>query len=135
MKVGIASIVLLGMVVLGFGSCTNDTVEPAENTITIRILEPLAGEIVSDASSVHMHIEVEATDENHEVEIELHPIDNQEDHIIDYHLHDHDRLITFEQEVDLSGYPSGTKFQLEVYACIDHECLSTAESEITFSIP
>lgn len=128
------------MVALSFSvivsSCDKDDDEMHnhDNEITINILEPAAGEIISDASHAHVHIEIEATDENHEIEIVLHPENDTNDKIIDHDQHSHDTKIVFEQDVDLSDYPSGTEFHLEVEACVDHDCEEKATEEVSFSI-
>ncbi len=127
----------LAATALTFFGCDNDDDDPhahGDNEITIRILEPADGEVVADASDVHIHIEIEASDENHEVEIVLHPDEDVNDKIIDFDKHEHDKVITFEQDVDLSGYPSGTGFHLEVEACKDHDCEEKEFGEVEFSI-
>jgi hypothetical protein len=118
-----------------FTSCDKDDDHDHDhNEITIRILEPKANEKVADASDVHIHIEVEASDENHEVEIKLHPKGDSSDKIIDYDKHTHDKKFVFEQDVDLSSYPAGTVFHLEIEACVDHDCKEKVEKHIDFSI-
>jgi hypothetical protein len=123
---------------LTFTACNDDDDDveptPAVNEITIRFLEPTADEVIADASDVHIHIEIEATDENHEVEIVLHPDGDLDDKIIDFDKHEHDQLITFEQDIDLSAYPSGTKFHLEVEAYKDHDGEEKEKADIEFSI-
>lgn len=115
-------------------SCNKDDDDHDDNEITISILEPTSGEAFADASEVHIHIEIEATDENHEVEIKLHPEGDVNDLILDYDEHSHDQTIEFEQDLDLSSYPSGTEFHLEVEACVDHDCEETETADVEFSI-
>lgn len=138
MKINTLLLLVFALGALTFTACDNDdeddTPTPAGNEITIRILEPMADEVIADASEVHIHIEVEASDENHEVEIVLHPDGDLDDKIIDFDKHDHDQLITFEQDIDLSGYPSGTKFHLEVEAYKDHDGEEKEKADIEFSI-
>ena len=118
-------------------SCSDDdsSEEPA-NMITITIEEPIDGEDIAmaDCAEVHIHVDFEATDENHEVEIILHPEGDVNDKIIDYDEHDHDQKITFEQEVDLCSYGAGACFHLEVEACVDHDCTEKATAEAEFCI-
>ncbi|MCB9267637.1 MAG: hypothetical protein H6558_21650 [Lewinellaceae bacterium] len=127
----------LAATALTFVGCNKDDEEPhmhGDNEITIRILEPGADEVIADASDVHIHIEIEASDENHEVEIVLHPEGDVNDKIIDFGKHEHSKVITFEQDVDLSSYPSGTGFHLEVEACKDHDCAEKEFADVEFSI-
>lgn len=117
-----------------FSSCDKDDHDHGDNEITINILEPTADGTVADASDVHIHIEVEASDENHNVEIKLHPDGDGDDLIINLDEHTHDKKFVFEQDLDLSSYPAGTKFHLEVEACVDHDCAEKVDKHIDFSI-
>jgi hypothetical protein len=105
-----------------------------DNEITIRILEPTDDEVFADATDVHIHIEVEASDSNHDVKIKLYPEGDADDMILDEKLHDHEQLVTFEQDLDLSSYASGTEFHLEVEACKDHDCEEEEKADVHFSI-
>jgi len=104
------------------------------NQITITIEEPLDGATLTDCADVHIHVDFVASIENHEVEIILHPEGDTNDEIIKYDEHEHDKEITFEQEVDLCSYPAGTCFHLEVFACVDHDCVERAFAEAEFCI-
>jgi len=113
-------------------SCGDD--DDGANQVTITVEEPLDGETISDCSAVHVHIDFEATVENHEVEIVLHPEGDVEDKIIDYDEHAHDQVISFEQDIDLCAYSSGTCFHLEVSACVDHDCAETSTADVEFCL-
>jgi hypothetical protein len=116
-------------------ACDNDDEDShGNNEITINILEPGPDEVIANAADAHIHIEVEASEENHNVEIVLHPEGDLDDKIIDFDKHEHDQKIVFEQDVDLSGYPSGTEFHLEVEACKDHDCEEKEFADVEFSI-
>jgi hypothetical protein len=120
----------------GVASCNkdDDDHDHHDNEITIRILEPKANEKVADASEVHIHIEVEASDENHEIEIVLYAHGDPSNKILDIDRHTHVKKFVFEQDIDLSSFPAGTEFHLEVEACIDHDCDEKAEKHIDFTI-
>ena len=127
---------LLGVAAI-FQSCEkeDDMHEHEDNEVTITIQEPSDGEVVADASDVHVHIDFEATEENHEIEVLLYPKGDESDKILDVDMHEHDAKIEFEQEVDLSGYAGGTEFVLYAQACVDHDCGEIESKEIEFSIP
>ena len=112
-------------------SCGDNT---EDNTITITIDEPIDGEVITDCSEVHIHIDTEASDENHNVEIVLHPEGDINDKIIDVDMHDHDAEISFDQEVDLCSYDAGTCFHLEIVACADHDCEVTETADVEFCL-
>jgi hypothetical protein len=120
----------------GFASCNkdDDDHDHHDNEITIRILEPMSNEKITDAAKVHIHIEVEASDENHEVEIVLYPHGDSSNKILDVDRHTHDKVFVFEQDIDLSSFPADTEFHLEVKACVDHDCKEKEEKHIDFSI-
>jgi len=115
-------------------SCGDDHDHEGDNEITITIEEPLSEEVISDCTAVHIHVDIEASDENHEVEIVLHPEGDVDDKIIDFDKHAHDKVITFEQEVDLCSYTGGTCFHLEVIACVDHDCEEKSRADVEFCI-
>ena len=125
--------ITLGLVITG---CDKDDPDHDDNKITITIEEPMDGETIAraDCGEVHVHIEIEASEENHEVEILLHPEDHVNDKIIDYDIHKHDKVIMFEQEVDLCKYAAGTCFHLEVEACVDHDCEEKARADVEFCL-
>lgn len=115
-------------------SCTRDDDDhkkDKENKITISIKEPTNGAKITNCKDVHVHVDIEATVENHEVEIVLHPEGDVNNKIIDFDKHEHDKVIKFEQEVDLCSFEAKTCFHLEVKACLDHDCKekSTADAE------
>lgn len=126
----------IAMLALNLTSCKDDDGGEAENKITITIEEPTDGGTIAmaDCAVVHIHVDFDATVENHEVEIVLHPEGDVNDKIIDYDEHDHDQKITFEQEVDLCSYAAGTCFHLEVVACADHDCAKKETAEAEFCL-
>lgn len=120
-----------GILVTG---CDDDEGTEVTNLITITIEEPLNDETITACDDVHVHIDIDASIENHEVEIVLHPEGDVNDKIIDFDMHDHDQEITFEQEVDLCSYPAGTCFHLEVEACVDHDCEEISTADVEFCL-
>lgn len=127
--------VALGLFVTSCGD-DDETDGDVNNIITITVEEPLDGETIaeSDCGDVHVHVDVMASDENHEVDIVLHTEGDVDDEIITWDKHDHDQLITFETEVDLCMYPAGTCFHLEVEACIDHDCENKETHDVEFCL-
>lgn len=120
-------------------ACNNDDDDhdnDDHNEITIQFLSPTPDQVIpmSEANAVVISIEVEASDENHEIEIELHPESDTGDKIINDDEHTHDKVFLYDHVVDLSSYPSGTEFHLEVKACLDHDCEEIERSDIEFKI-
>lgn len=115
-------------------SCDDDDDHSDDNVITITIEEPIDGAVITDCADVHIHVDFVATDENHEMEIILHPEGDVSNKIIDIDMHEHDKEVTIEQEVDLCSFPAGTCFHLEIEACIDHDCAEKEVAEAEFCL-
>jgi hypothetical protein len=105
-----------------------------DNEITITFVSPTSEEAVANKSSVLVHISFEATDENHEVKVVLHPEGDSATKIINWKQHSHRKKVEFKQTVDLSSFPSGTRFHLEAIACLDEDCTQEIEEDIYFII-
>jgi hypothetical protein len=110
-------------------------VKEASNEITIRIISPVEDQVVANAASVLIHVEFEATDENHNVELFIHKDGDVNDVAFEWDQHDHDKKIVLMETIDLSSYPSGTKFHLEAESCKDHDCKNKVFKDVEFSIP
>jgi len=121
--------------VLAFTGCNKDDDDHNDhNHIEITILSPGDNETVSDPSNVKIHIKFEADDELHDIEIKLHPENDASDLIIDFDIHTHQKTYEFETMVDLSGYPAGTEFELDIDACEDEACTKKESKHIHFKI-
>ncbi|GAB4405716.1 MAG: hypothetical protein OHK0039_06980 [Bacteroidia bacterium] len=125
-----ASLTLIVAVMLFLSACKEDV-----NQVTIEFEEPTAGEVVANAAQVHIHVHFTATKDLEEIVLKLHPDGDASDLIIDLDRHVHEVEYVFEQDVDLSSYPSGTVFHLEAEVCIDHDCSAKESGDIEFSIP
>jgi hypothetical protein len=133
-KLKFLSYLAFALLVIAVPGCKDD--DDPTNEITITIEEPMDGENIAFANcgDIHIHVEFEASIENHEVEVILHPEGDVNDRIIDFDMHDHDKVIVFEQEVDLCSYGAGTCFHLEVQACVDHDCGEVKTADVEFCI-
>ncbi len=127
--------VLLASAVLVFSACNKDDDEHGDhNHIEITIISPTANQTVADPSAVEVRIAFEADDELHDIEIKLHPVDDASDLIIDFEVHTHQKTYEFHTVVDLSSYPAGTEFELDIDACEDEACTEKESKHIHFSI-
>ncbi len=106
------------------------------NEVNIIIQSPEDGKTFSmaEAESIDIHVLFEATEENHDVEVVLHPHGDHSNKIVNWDAHDHDLLIEFRTSVDLSSFESGTEFHLITRSCVNHSCGDYEEKEITFTI-
>lgn len=129
-KIYFLAVLFLGLFLT---SCGDDH---EDNVIKITIEEPTNGATIAKdkCGDVHVHIDIEASDENHEVEVVLHPEGDTSNKIIDYDKHSHDKVVKFEQEVDLCSFEAGTCFHLEVSACVDHDCKKKETAEAEFCL-
>lgn len=124
-------IVLFGAVLLSTTGCEKE----ASNEITIKIISPVEDQVMANPGSVLIHIEFEATDENEAIEVYIHPDGNVNDVVFEWDTHEHDKKIVLMETIDLSSFPSGTKFHLEAEACKDHKCNNRVNKHIEFTIP
>ena len=127
-------LLLFGGAVLFTGCDKDDDDHNDHNHIEITILSPGDNETVSDPANVKIHIKFEADDELHDIEIKLHPENDASNLIIDFDVHIHQKTYEFETTVDLSGFPAGTEFELDIDACEDENCTAKESKHIHFKI-
>ncbi len=107
--------------------------DDGNNTILIDILRPGEGEVIANPSKTDLWVNFTATGELHEIEIELYQKDEREEKIFYFEKHVHDKNLEFRESIDLSSFPKGTFFDLEIKACLDEKCNSFIKEEISFS--
>lgn len=137
MKNYLYGIMLLFSGALFFAACgDDDDHNHNDNEVNIRIISPTDGQVITteQAKSFEIHVMFEASDENHDVEVELYAHGQSADKIIDWQRHDHDPLLPFKEQIDLSGFAPGTEFHLDTKSCIDHDCKEVVTNNIVFSI-
>lgn len=121
-----------------FTACSDDDDHhhSDDNEVNILIQSPTDGHTYSmeEAADLDIHVLFEATEENHDVEVELYPHGDHSNKIVDWDAHEHDPLIEFRTSVDLSSFDSGTVFHLRTKSCVNHRCTDYEEKEITFTI-
>jgi hypothetical protein len=120
----------LGFTLLNF-SCKKEEI----SEITITILKPGPNQVVANRAAVELQVRFEASVENHNVAVLIHRDGAPSDVAFEWEEHDHDKIIELLETIDLSSYPSGTKFHLEAEACKDHDCKEKVFADIEFSIP
>jgi len=106
-----------------------------KNEVTINIVKPVANQVVGNKAAVEILVQFVASEENEEVEVHIYRHGDSSNPVFEWHEHEHDSLITLMETIDLSSFPSGTKFHLEAEACLDHKCKEKVSKEIEFSIP
>ncbi len=124
---------VMGIGLVSFFSC-EDHDDDDNNVVSIEIVSPTDGSKAANARSVEVYVKFSASVEMHELEIKLHPDGNSSNNIIDFDKHTHDKTYEFKETVDLSSFPAGTTFHLEVEACEDHDCKNVKKAEAEFSI-
>ncbi|HRD80844.1 MAG: hypothetical protein IAE84_13760 [Saprospiraceae bacterium] len=126
---GLAVCLALSVALLGFG-CDKE-----KNEVTINIVKPVANQAVANKAAVEILVQFVASEENEEVEVHIYQHGDSSNPVFEWHEHEHDPLITLAETIDLSSFPSGTKFHLEAEACLDHKCKEKVSKEIEFTIP
>lgn len=118
---------------VGLWSCGDDDDHEHVN-VTFQNPTEDATVAMADAASVEISILLEAEEELHDVEIMLYADGESDNPLLEADVHEHEKSYTFKQNVDLSGYDSGTMFHLKVEACEDHDCEEKATEEIHFTL-
>lgn len=115
---------LLALAALTTTSCTKDDDDhDNENEITIQFISPENGGII-DGSNVNILVRLSATLSLYDVELVLHPKGDDDNKLLDIDLHNHVKELDLQETLDLSSFPSGTVFVLEVEAALfddDHD--------------
>ena len=124
---------VMGIGLVSFFSCEEHD-DDDNNVVSIAIVSPTDGSKAANARSVEVYVKFSASVEMHELEIKLHPDGNSSNNIIDFDKHTHDKTYEFKETVDLSSFPTGTTFHLEVESCEDHDCKKVKKAEAEFSI-
>lgn len=115
-------------------SCNDDDVL---EDVNINFVYPTNGQQIdlADAEEFEFKVVVTADKDLHDIFFRAFPTENPSDMVVDIKRHRHDTEIEITQVRDLSAYPSGTEFTIEVDVCIDHDCDKTPVQEsITFSV-
>lgn len=119
-------------VMLAASSCKKDD----HNHVEVEFLSPMDEATVANPAAVNIKIKFTAEEELHDIEITL---KKEGDSVAiapfsPMHVHDHEKTITIDETVNLSSYPAGTEFHLEVEACEDHDCEEKVTKSIHFKI-
>jgi len=104
---------------------------------TITFISPTDGMTVGNAAAVVVEVKFDSPKELEKLELSLKVDSTGAPEIAPFPIegHDHVKTKTMMQNVDLSGYPSGTAFRLTAKSCKDHTCSQSVTSSVRFLIP
>ena len=104
---------------------------------TIEFINPVDEAIVSDAANLQIEVKFDSPVELEEIELSLTVDSLGAAEIAPFPIqsHDHVKTKTITQNVDLSGFPSGTAFRLKAKSCKNHDCTEKLEHSVRFTIP
>lgn len=120
---------------LQLSSCSDD--DDVLEDVTIEFINPTDGQQfdLADVEVFVFNAKVTADKDLHDIFFRAFPTNDPSDMIVDRKTHRHDKEIELNYERDLSAYPSGTEFTIEVEVCIDHDCdLTPIQESITFTV-
>jgi hypothetical protein len=128
--ISISAIFVFVMLILS--SCKKD----GHNHVEVEFMSPMDEATVANPAAVNIKIKFTAEEELHDIEITL---KKEGDSVAiapfsPMEVHDHEKTITIDETVNLSSYPAGTEFHLEVEACEDHDCEEKVTKSIHFKI-
>jgi hypothetical protein len=115
-------------------SCEDHNHSDEPNSVTIELLNPMAGEKVLDPSKTNFSVNFSATIEQHKLEVTLTPSDKLDQKIISWTKNTHEKYFEYRNTLDLSIFEAGTNFLLTLKSCSDHECGDFLVREVIFSI-
>jgi len=123
---------LIGVASIALTSCKKEKPE-----YSITIASPTNNSTVTNAASVSIEVTFTTNDELHEYDISL-----KQDTVgamdiapFPLHGHEHEGSITITEAINLSSYPSGTRFIIAAETCADHDCEEKVTSTSSFLIP
>ncbi|WCL82455.1 hypothetical protein PPO43_04995 [Saprospira sp. CCB-QB6] len=139
MKLSYSWPLLLFVLLFGFSSCEKDEDDDHDHDhaeVSINILSPTNDSTVTDPSQTHIHVQVTSDEDLHDIYVYL-QVEGDSSYIAPFGpmtVHEHATTVDIEEDIDLSSYPAGTEFHLEVEACEDHDCEEKETQHIHFSI-
>lgn len=116
-----------------------------ENEITIQFISPENG-VTVNGSDLNILVRLSATISLYDIELVLHPKGDDDNKLLDLDFHNHVKELDIQETLDLSTFPSGTVFVLEVEASLvdddhsdhdddhDHNDGEKIEEKIEFTI-
>jgi hypothetical protein len=129
MKKIILSVLGISLSAIVFFSCTKE-----HNHVNIEFLSPVDNATVADPSTVNLKIKFTAEVELEGIEVKLME-DSTGASIAPFNpmnIHEHVKEYTLDETVNLSSYPAGTEFHLDVTACENHDCSEKVTKSIHF---
>jgi hypothetical protein len=104
------------------------------NHVEIEFLSPVDNATVTDPSAVNIKIKFTAEEELHDIEVKLteETTGTAIAPFVPLEIHEHEMVYTLDDTVNLSSFPAGTEFHLEVSACEDHDCAEKVTKSIHF---
>ncbi len=125
----------LALAVLGVAllpACNDD--EPLENVLTVEIESPAKNAVISMSQEdhVHVHVNIQATLDLHNITMQIHPLDDHDNIIWKVDSHgDGNAPFTHEEDLSFADYAfqPDTDYVIEVEACGNHQCEGTNKLE------
>jgi hypothetical protein len=103
-------------------SCNKEDKDVGENEISIVVLQPNDQQVLDKSQPVEVKVDFEATISLHDIEMTILSKDSAQVEVLRWDGHSHQKSISFSETLDLSGFASGTAFEWEIKACLNHEC-------------
>lgn len=124
-------LIIVGIAAITFG-CKKEEIPP-----TIEILNPANNSIVSDAAAVSISVRFTAQEELEEstVSLKLDSVGAADISPFPLEVHEHVATKTISETVNLSSYPSGTRFVIHAETCSDHNCTDKVTATGYFTLP
>lgn len=124
-------LIIAGIVAIALG-CKKEEVPP-----TVEILSPTNNSTISNAAAVSISVKFTAEEELEEstVSLKLDSIGAANISPFPLEVHEHVATKTISETVNLSSYPSGTRFVIHAETCSDHNCTDKVTATSYFILP
>jgi hypothetical protein len=123
------------LVLLVFGMTLSSCHKHDDIEVNIEVVSPADGQLVATPQTTQFTVVFTATGELHDIRIKVYPVNNPDDLIIDFDKHEHKKTFTFSEIRDLSGYPAGSSFNMDIEADKDEKGTEKEVRKISFRIP
>jgi hypothetical protein len=122
----------LFFIIFLIAGCNKNDVQT--NNIVINVMSPTKNEKIMNVSKTDIHFFVEAEEEIHKVEIKVSEVKNPDNVVLNFSTFVHRKTFEFREFIDLSAFIQGTEFSLTVKACKDHDCESSENIQLPFTL-
>ncbi|AFC24123.1 hypothetical protein [Saprospira grandis] len=130
------SLLLLLGLFFSFSACSKEEEDIQITEFQVSFISPSANETLADPANANFQLEVSTPENIHGVQVFLY-LDGDSSYIAPFSPSRTPRdgdLLEINEQIDLSAFPAGSQFRLEVKGCLEHGCPQPIIQSIPFNI-